>query len=141
YYVLLNSDVEVKENWIEPVIRDMEADPSIGAAQPKILSWTQRNLFEHAGAAGGFIDKFGYPFCRGRVFESLEVDRGQYNESGEVFWVTGAAFFIRKEYWKKSGGFDSDFFAHMEEIDLCWRLKRMNYKIWYCANSEVFHIG
>jgi len=141
YYILLNSDVEVKENWIEPVIRNMEADVRIAAAQPKILSWTQRNTFEHAGAAGGFIDHYGYPFCRGRIFESIENDTKQYNDSCEIFWATGAALFIRSKCWKESGGFDGDFFAHMEEIDLCWRLKRLGYKIWYCADSEVYHVG
>ena len=141
YFILLNSDVEVKENWIEPVIEEMEADVQIAVAQPKILSWTQRNTFEHAGAAGGFIDRYAYPFCRGRIFQSVEIDKGQYNDSSEIFWASGAAFFIRSECWKESGGFDADFFAHMEEIDLCWRLKRMGYKIWYCANSEVLHVG
>jgi len=141
YFILLNSDVEVKENWIEPVIRDMEADINIAVAQPKILSWTQRDTFEHAGAAGGFIDRYAYPFCRGRIFEHVETDTLQYNDSCEIFWASGAAFFIRARHWKESGGFDGDFFAHMEEIDLCWRLKRMDYKIWYCADSEVFHVG
>jgi len=141
YYILLNSDVDVNEGWIEPVIRAMEADAEIAVAQPKILSSTQRDTFEHAGAAGGFIDRYGYPFCRGRLFNHVEVDSLQYNDSCEIFWATGAAFFIRSEIWKKSGGFDGDFFAHMEEIDLCWRLKRMNYKIWYCADSVVFHVG
>jgi len=141
YFILLNSDVEVKENWIEPVIRAMEADPAIAAAQPKILSWAQRDFFEHAGAAGGFIDKYAYPFCRGRIFANTEPDRRQYNQSGEIFWASGAAFFIRSAHWRESGGFDGDFFAHMEEIDLCWRLKRMGHKIWYCADSEVFHVG
>ena len=141
YFILLNSDVEVKENWIEPVIRDMESDPTIAAAQPKILSWAQRDSFEHAGAAGGFIDKYAYPFCRGRIFAHVETDHHQYNESGEIFWASGAAFFIRSKSWKESGGFDGDFFAHMEEIDLCWRLKRMGHKIWYCSDSEVSHVG
>lgn len=141
YYILLNSDVEVKEGWIEPVIRDMEADEEIAVAQPKILSWAQRDTFEHAGAAGGFIDRYAYPFCRGRIFDHVEKDTHQYDNSHEIFWATGAALFIRTKVWKESGGFDGDFFAHMEEIDLCWRLKRMNYKIWYCADSEVFHVG
>ncbi len=141
YFILLNSDVEVKTDWIEPVISAMENDAAIAVAQPKILSWTNRNSFEHAGAAGGFIDQYGYPFCRGRLFDTVETDQGQYNDSCEIFWASGAAFFIRANLWRESGGFDGDFFAHMEEIDLCWRLKRMGYKIWYCAGSEVYHIG
>jgi GT2 family glycosyltransferase len=141
YFVLLNSDVEVRTDWIEPVITAMENDRNIAVAQPKLLSWTSRNSFEHAGAAGGFIDSHGYPFCRGRLFDTVETDHGQYDDSGEIFWASGAAFFIRAELWKASGGFDNDFFAHMEEIDLCWRLKRKGYKIWYCADSEVYHIG
>lgn len=141
YYILLNSDVEVTENWIEPIIDTLESDQNIAAAQPKILSWPLKELFEHAGAAGGFIDRFGYPFCRGRVFDSIEKDLGQYDDSREIFWATGAALFIRSSCWKQAGGFDGDFFAHMEEIDLCWRLKRMGYQIWYCSESEVYHVG
>lgn len=141
YFVLLNSDVDVQGAWIEPIIEAMEAQPAIAVAQPKILSWHKKDLFEHAGAAGGFIDQLGYPFCRGRIFDQVEIDESQYDDSLEIFWASGAAFFIRSSCWKKSGGFDSDFFAHMEEIDLCWRLKRMGYKIWYCANSEVYHVG
>jgi GT2 family glycosyltransferase len=141
YYILLNSDIEVTPNWISPIIEMMEADTSIGAAAPKIKAYHQPTHFEHAGAAGGFIDSYGYPFCRGRIFYEVEEDRGQYNESGEVFWATGAALFIRKKCWDEAGGFDERFFAHMEEIDLCWRLKNMGYKIMYCAESEVFHVG
>jgi len=141
YYVLLNSDIEVSPNWIEPVIELMEADNMIAAAAPKIKSYAQKKHFEHAGAAGGFIDHLGYPFCRGRIFYDVEEDRGQYNQSGEVFWASGAALFIKKKHWDMSGGFDEQFFAHMEEIDLCWRLKNMGYKIMYCAESEVFHVG
>jgi GT2 family glycosyltransferase len=141
YYILLNSDVEVPAGWIKPVIGLMEADPLIAAAAPKIKSYLQRDHFEHAGAAGGFIDAFGYPFCRGRVFYEIEEDKGQYEESGEVFWASGAALFIKKKYWVEAGGFDDRFFAHMEEIDLCWRLKNMGYKIMYCAQSEVYHVG
>ena len=141
YFILLNSDVEVKPGWIEPVIKLMESDPAIAAAAPKILAFNQKTHFEHAGAAGGFIDHFGYPFCRGRMFYEIEEDKGQYQQSGEVFWATGAALFIKKHCWQEAGGFDDRFFAHMEEIDLCWRLKNIGYKIMYCAESEVFHLG
>jgi GT2 family glycosyltransferase len=141
YFILLNSDVEVHPGWIAPVIHLMEIDPLIAAAAPKIKSYTQKNLFEHAGAAGGFIDCYGYMFCRGRMFYEIEEDRGQYQESGEVFWATGAAMFIKKHHWDEAGGFDERFFAHMEEIDLCWRLKNRGYKVMYCADSEVFHLG
>ncbi|PTQ96941.1 hypothetical protein C8P68_104435 [Mucilaginibacter yixingensis] len=141
YLILLNSDIEVTPNWIEPVIEMMEADDTIAAAAPKIKAYHQKTHFEHAGAAGGFIDSYGYPFCRGRIFYEVEEDKGQYNQSGEVFWATGAALFIKKECWDAAGGFDERFFAHMEEIDLCWRLKNMNYRIMYCAESEVYHVG
>ena len=141
YYILLNSDVEVTEGWIEPIIDAMENDPHVAAAQPKILSSVQPELFEYAGAAGGYIDKYGYPFCRGRIFDSVETDHGQYNDPKSIFWASGAALFIKSKAWKESGGFDKDFFAHMEEIDLCWRLKRMGYTIQYYPFSEVFHVG
>ena len=141
YYILLNSDVEVNEGWIEPMIEAMEADPAVAAAQPKILSSLQPELFEYAGAAGGYLDKYGYPFCRGRIFDTVEADLGQYNDTKSIFWASGAALFIKSDAWKKSGGFDKDFFAHMEEIDLCWRLKRMGYTIQYYPFSEVYHIG
>ncbi|MGZ3871557.1 MAG: glycosyltransferase family 2 protein, partial [Mucilaginibacter sp.] len=141
YYILLNSDVEVSPGWIKPVIDLMESDPLIAAAAPKIRAYNQKGYFEHAGAAGGFIDSYGYPFCRGRIFYEIEEDKGQYQQSGEVFWATGAAMFIKKRCWDETGGFDERFFAHMEEIDLCWRLKNSGYKIMYCAESEVFHLG
>jgi GT2 family glycosyltransferase len=141
YYILLNSDVEVFPGWIAPVIGLMETDPLIAAAAPKIKAFAQRDHFEHAGAAGGFIDRFGYPFCQGRMFYEIEEDRGQYQQSHEVFWATGAAMFIKKHCWDEAGGFDERFFAHMEEIDLCWRLKNIGYKVMYCAESEVFHLG
>jgi GT2 family glycosyltransferase len=141
YFILLNSDVEVFPHWIEPVIQLMESDPMIAVAAPKIKSYMQKDHFEHAGAAGGFIDVLGYPFCRGRIVSEIEEDHGQYQESGEVFWASGAAMFIKKKYWVEAGGFDERFFAHMEEIDLCWRLKNKGYKIMYCAQSEVFHVG
>lgn len=141
YYILLNSDIEVTPGWIEPVINLMESDKLIAAAAPKIKSFKQKNYFEHAGAAGGFIDKFGYPFCEGRIFYEIEEDRGQYQRSKEIFWASGAALFIKKKHWDDVGGFDERFFAHMEEIDLCWRLKNIGLKVMYCADSEVFHVG
>jgi len=141
YYVLLNSDVEVTENWIQPVIALMDSDPEIAACQPKILNYKIRDEFEYAGAGGGFIDKWGYPFCRGRMFDSYEKDRGQYNDTREIFWASGACLFIRSRMFAETGGFDEDFFAHMEEIDLCWRIRNMGFKIRYCAESTVYHVG
>ena len=141
YFILLNSDVEVSAGWIAPVINLMESDPLIAVAAPKILAFNQKDHFEHAGGAGGFIDKYGYPFCRGRMFYDMEEDKGQYQQSGEVFWATGAAMFIKKHCWEEAGGFDDRFFAHMEEIDLCWRLKNIGYKVMYCAESQVYHLG
>jgi GT2 family glycosyltransferase len=141
YYVLLNSDIEVTENWISPVIELMDKDSTVAACQPKIRSYKEPEKFEYAGAAGGFIDKYGYPFCQGRLFQSLEKDEGQYEEAREVFWATGACLFVRAEVFHKLGGFDDDFFAHMEEIDFCWRAKNQGYKIMYCPSSTIFHIG
>ncbi len=141
YFVLLNSDVEVTPDWIDPVVELMEKDPQIAAAQPKILMHSQKELFEHAGAAGGFIDRWGYPFCRGRIFSELEEDHGQYQQASEIFWATGAALFVRAPLYSALGGLDGDYFAHMEEIDFCWRLKRANYKLIYCPQSKVFHVG
>ncbi|MEO8793970.1 MAG: glycosyltransferase family 2 protein [Daejeonella sp.] len=141
YFVLLNSDVEVTANWIKPVIDLMESDKMIAAAQPKLLAFKDREMFEYAGAAGGYLDKFGYAFCKGRIFDSMEKDNHQYDESSEIFWASGAAFFIKSVYWKECNGLDEDFFAHMEEIDLCWRLKNRGYKIMYCADSKVYHVG
>jgi GT2 family glycosyltransferase len=141
YYVLLNSDIEVTENWIEPVISLMDSDPLIAACQPKLLSFYERDKFEYAGAGGGFIDKFGYPFCRGRLFLSLEEDQGQYDDIKEIFWATGACMFVRSSLYHKYGGLDEDFFAHMEEIDFCWRLRNYGYKIMFCPDSKVYHIG
>ncbi len=141
YFILLNSDVEVSKNWVSPVINLMEQDKSIAVAQPKIKSFHDKQLFEYAGAAGGFIDYLGYPFCRGRIFDQVELDNGQYDTSGEIFWASGCAFFIRKQAWLQSGGFDEQFFAHMEEIDLCWRLKVIGYKIYYVSESYVYHVG
>jgi GT2 family glycosyltransferase len=141
YYVLLNSDVEVTAEWIEPVIALMESNPLIAAAQPKILAYKDKRKFEYAGAAGGFIDRYGYAFCRGRIFDALETDLNQYDQSTEIFWASGAAFFIKRVIWDESGGLDPHFFAHMEEIDLCWRLKNKGYKIMYCPDSQVYHVG
>ena len=141
YYILLNSDVEVTENWIQPVVTLMESDKKIASCQAKIRDYKNKALFEYAGAAGGFIDKYGYAFCRGRIFDSFETDTGQYDDQKEIFWATGACMFIRSESYLKAGGFDEDFYAHMEEIDLCWRLKNSGYKIMYCPQSVVYHLG
>ena len=141
YFVLLNSDVEVTAGWIEPVIALMESDEKIAAAQPKMKDYNNRNYFEYAGAAGGYIDQFGYTFCRGRVFTTVEADKGQYESNKEVFWASGAALFIKRKCWEEAGGFDGGFFAHMEEVDLCWRLKNMGYKVMYAPSSVVYHIG
>ncbi len=141
YFVLLNSDVEVSPNWIEPVITYMEAHPGTAVCQPKIRSWEKKDYFEYAGAAGGYMDKFGYFFCRGRLFDSLEKDLGQYDEPCEIFWASGAAFFIRSDWFRRAGGFDAMLFAHMEEIDLCWRLKLLGQKIAYVPGSMIYHVG
>ena len=141
YFVLLNSDVEVTENWITPIIKLMDNDKSIAACQPKIKSYYQKKYFEYAGAAGGFLDKYYYPFCRGRIFDSVEEDLGQYDNSCEVFWASGASLFVRAKLYIEVGGLDEDFFAHMEEIDLCWRLKNRGHRIMYCASSIVYHLG
>jgi GT2 family glycosyltransferase len=141
YVVLLNSDIEVTSGWLIPMIDLLDNDPIIAAVQPKVLSYHYKNKFEHAGAAGGFIDALGYPFCRGRVFDYVEEDNGQYNDEREVFWATGACLMIRTAVFKKFGGFDEDFFAHMEEIDLCWKLHRAGQKIFYCGKSTIYHVG
>jgi len=141
YIVLLNSDVKVGKNWIDPCISQFEEDKKIAAIQPKILSYNQPKYFEYAGAAGGFIDKFGYPFCRGRILDRFEKDEGQYNKSTEIFWASGAAMFLRASAFKEAGGLDGDFWAHMEEIDLCWRLKNQGFKIVYEPQSVVYHLG
>lgn len=140
YFVLLNSDVEVTPNWVDTVIKSMEQNNWV-AAMPKIRSYTQPELFEYAGAAGGYIDKLGYPFCRGRIFDNQEVDNNQYNQNSEIFWATGACMFIKSSIFNQLNGFDSRFFAHMEEIDLCWRIHGLGLKIGYCANSTVYHLG
>jgi GT2 family glycosyltransferase len=141
YYVLLNSDIEVTPQWLAPMIRLLDSDPNVAAVQPKVLSYQNKNKFEHAGAGGGFIDSLGYPFCRGRIFDYVEEDRGQYNDQREVFWATGACLMIRSAAFRKFGGFDKDFFAHMEEIDLCWKLQRTSQKIFYCGASTIYHVG
>lgn len=141
YFVLLNSDVEVPKDWLKPLVALAESDSNIAAVQPKLLDYKDKTKFEYAGGSGGFIDKFGYPFCRGRWFNHLEMDNGQYNDRREIFWATGACFLIRSKYWEQANGLDEDFFAHMEEIDLCWRLKNSGYKIMVCPQSVVYHVG
>lgn len=141
YYILLNSDVEVAANWVEDMITLMESNKQIAACQPKILSYNDRVKFEHAGAAGGWVDALGYMFARGRVFDICEFDSGQYNDAAKIFWATGAALCIRAETFYEAGGFDAYLFAHMEEIDLCWRLQRKGYVIYCCPSSVVYHVG
>jgi len=141
YYVLLNSDVEVAPGWIEPVIELMECNPSIGACQPKIRMYSDRGSFEYAGAAGGWLDHLGYPFAKGRIFDVCEKDSGQYDKSEPIFWASGAAMFIRARLYHELGGLDNYFFAHQEEIDLCWRLQLAGYKVYSCPGSTVFHVG
>jgi GT2 family glycosyltransferase len=141
YYVLLNSDVEVSQNWLWPMYNLLEKNPTIAACQPKVLSYKDKAYFEYAGAGGGFIDFLGYPFCRGRIFEKLEKDTGQYNDTQQVFWATGACLFIKADIYHMVGGLDDDFFAHMEEIDLCWRIQSIGYQIYYQGNSTVYHVG
>ncbi|MDP4282804.1 MAG: glycosyltransferase family 2 protein [Bacteroidota bacterium] len=141
YYILLNSDVEVVPGWISPVISLMEKDEKTAICQPKILSFTQKDQFEYAGACGGWIDRLGYPFARGRVFDSCEKDTGQYDHSSEIFWATGAALFIKSKVFHELNGFDEYFFAHQEEIDLCWRAHRAGYKIYAAPASMVYHVG
>jgi riboflavin kinase/FMN adenylyltransferase len=141
YYVLLNSDVKVTPDWLQPLIELMERDPSVGACQPKIRAYHQPHCFEYAGAAGGWLDNLGYPFCRGRIFATTEEDEGQYDELQEVFWATGAAFLVRSKLFHELGGFDGEYFAHSEEIDLCWRIKRAGYKVMARPRSVVYHVG
>jgi len=141
YYVLPNSDIEVTPGWLSPMLALLEANPRIAACQPKIRSYEERALFEHAGAAGGFVDWLGYVFCRGRVFATFEADTGQYNDNRPVFWATGACLFMRASVFHQTGGFDASFFAHMEEIDWCWRIQRLGHEVWACGQSEVYHVG
>jgi GT2 family glycosyltransferase len=141
YYLLLNSDVEVSPGWIEPMVDLLEQSPRNAACQPKILAYRNRQLFEYAGAAGGWLDAYGYPFARGRVFDICEVDKGQYDQTAEVFWASGAALLIRSSVYRQLDGFDEYFFAHQEEIDLCWRLQLAGYRIFCCPASVVYHVG
>jgi GT2 family glycosyltransferase len=141
YFVLLNSDIEVTYNWLQPLVSFMDNNPDVASCQPKILSYNQKDHFEHAGAAGCFIDKFGYPFCRGRVINRVEKDTGQYDNQINVFWSSGACMILKSEAWIRCGGFDDDFFAHMEEIDLCWRFHKAGYRVCFLPESVIYHIG
>jgi GT2 family glycosyltransferase len=141
FIALVNSDVEATKGWTEGLISTLDANEKIVAVQPKILSYNQQHRFEYAGAAGGYLDRYGYPFCRGRVFTTIEEDLGQYDDTREVFWASGACFMVKKSVFEELGGFDSDFFAHMEEIDLNWRMHNSGYKVMYCGNSTVYHLG
>lgn len=141
YYVLLNSDVEVDADWLQPMVDLVAAKPEVAAVQPKLLDNAHRDQFEYAGASGGYIDLYGFPFCRGRIFDSLETDRAQYDKPVQVFWASGAALFIKADIYHAIGGLDEDFFAHMEEIDLCWRIQNAGYQVWICPQSKVYHVG
>lgn len=141
YYVLLNSDVEVTPEWLVPLYDMMELHPQTGACMPKILSYHQRDHFEYAGASGGYIDRFGYPFCRGRILSQLEKDEGQYDAFSEIFWASGACMFVRSTAYEQAGGLDGAFFAHMEEIDLCWRMHRTGWKVAVVPLSRIYHVG
>jgi GT2 family glycosyltransferase len=141
YYALVNSDIEVTENWLQPIEAIFDSKPKTAIIQPKLLDYKKKTHFEYAGAAGGFIDKYGFPFCKGRIFDTLEEDLGQYDTETEIFWATGACFFIRKEVFRSLQGFDGDFFAHQEEIDLCWRANNVGHTIKYCPTSVVYHVG
>lgn len=140
-YCLVNSDIEVTENWLAPILNLFDENPNTAIIQPKILDYKNKAYFEYAGAGGGFIDKLGYPFCRGRIFNTIEKDNGQYDDTRPIFWASGACFFIRKEVYRELNGFDADFFAHQEEIDLCWRSFNRNYDTFYCGLSIVYHLG
>jgi GT2 family glycosyltransferase len=140
-YALVNSDIEVTENWLKPIVETFQNEPKTAIIQPKILDYKRKEYFEYAGAAGGFMDKYGYMFCRGRIFETLEKDNGQYDDNGEIFWASGACFFIRSSVYKELKGFDADFFAHQEEIDLCWRAFNKGHSIKYNSKSVVYHVG
>lgn len=141
YYVLLNSDVEVTDGWLDAMTKCLDNDSSIVACQPKLLDYKRKSHFEYAGAAGGFIDRYGYPFCRGRIFDTVEEDKGQYDEQCDIMWATGAAFMVRADEFHAAGGFDGRFFAHMEEVDLCWRLKSRGKRIVCVPQSVVYHVG
>lgn len=141
YFVLLNSDVEVSENWLKKMIKFMEENPHVQVCQPKIKSFYQKTHFEYAGAAGGMLDKWGFAFCRGRIFDSIEEDNGQYNDNSPIFWASGACMCVRASVWRDLGGFDEYLFAHFEEIDFCWRVQNQGGAVYLCAESEVFHVG
>ncbi|NLA47873.1 MAG: glycosyltransferase family 2 protein [Bacteroidales bacterium] len=141
YFVLLNSDAEVTEGWLRPLTNYMDDNPDVAACQPKIKSYNNKDYFEYAGAAGGYIDKFGYTFCRGRIFEKVEKDEGQYDSKADIFWASGACMMVRSDAWKKCGGFDDDFFAHMEEVDLCWRFHLAGYRVACIPESVIYHAG
>lgn len=141
YFLLINSDIEVTDNWLSPLIKWMDSHPDCGACAPKLHSWQDRDKFEYAGAAGGYIDRFGYPFCRGRILKRLETDNGQYDSPHNVFWATGACLMVRSSIYNKLEGLDERFFAHMEEIDLCWRMQLSGYKITVIPESVVYHVG
>ena len=138
---LINSDIEVTENWLQPIIDEFNATAETAIIQPKILDYKNKSHFEYAGAAGGFLDKYGYPYCRGRIFDSIEEDKGQYNDTKAIFWASGACFFIRNSVFKALNGFDESYFAHMEEIDLCWRAFNTDHKVKYVGVSKVYHVG
>jgi GT2 family glycosyltransferase len=140
-YALVNSDIEVTENWLQPIIETFDSEKNTAIIQPKILDFKNKEYFEYAGAAGGYIDKYGYPFCRGRIFDTIEKDNGQYNDICEIFWASGACFFIRKQVYDELAGFDESFFAHQEEIDLCWRALNEGHTIKYNPDSVVYHVG
>ncbi|WP_299053455.1 glycosyltransferase family 2 protein [uncultured Polaribacter sp.] len=140
-YCLLNSDVEVTKDWLKPIIEVFNNDKNTAIIQPKLLDFKEKSSFEYAGAAGGFVDLFGYPYCRGRLFNSLEKDEGQFNDTSNIFWASGACLFIRAAMFKQIGGLDEDYFAHQEEIDLCWRTQNSGYKVTYVGDSEVYHVG
>lgn len=141
YYVLLNTDVGVTEGWLNPLVEYMDNNPDVASCQPKIISFRKKDYFEYAGAAGGYIDKYGYTFCRGRIFDHIEKDTGQYDDFANIFWSTGACMIVRSDAWIKCGGLDDDFFAHMEEIDLCWRFRLADYRVCYVPGSTVYHVG
>lgn len=141
YLVLINNDVEVSENWLDPMFNSMEQNKKIGSCQPKILSYKNRTTFEYAGAAGGYLDYLGYPYCRGRIFDTVELDKGQYDSPKEIFWSSGACMMVRNKLFKKLEGFDESFYAHMEEIDLCWRIKGLGFKNFCFPKSIVYHLG
>lgn len=141
YYILLNSDIEVTPRWLDPLVKFMDQNPDVAACQPKIMSYSNKDTFEYAGAAGGFIDKYGYPFCRGRILNCFEKDTGQYDDNADIFWASGACIMVRSSAYLKCNGLDEAFFAHMEEIDLCWRFNRAGYRVSFVHDSVVFHVG